>query len=248
MYPSVKADLPFRGAPRRPIPINYSIALIMKSCGFTLMGIVWTAFVASAQGTISINMASGTKPRVLLNGINVVAADNIWLEVLVAGAAGLSGGAAEPFHISIGGAGAGLISKGTLTVNGLPGGATAAVTILAWDKDTGADFDRATVRASSTFSLVLGGVVDANGIAGLPTSIVPAFTGLDLKSIFLFERRPQNQLRFSSPMPSGFSLQVREVIDGPWRPVDTAPGVEGDLSVVEVPADRGSGFYRWVRP
>ena len=92
MYPSVKADLPFRGAPRQPIPINYSIALIMKSCGFTLMGIVWTAFVASAQGTISINMATGTKPRVLLNGVNVVAADNIWLEVLVAGAAGLSGG------------------------------------------------------------------------------------------------------------------------------------------------------------
>ena len=63
------------------------------------------------------------------------------------------------------------------------------MTIRAWDKDTGADFDRATVRASSTFSLVLGVVVDANGIAGLPTSIVPAFTGLDLKSIFSFERR-----------------------------------------------------------
>lgn len=151
-----------------------------------LAGVALAATAASvcAQGTISLSSASGAKPRITLDGVNVQPGDNVFVQVLVAGATSLSGAGADPFALTLTGANAGLFSKGTLTVNGKPGGAAVDVTIRAWDKDTGADYDSATTRATTTLTgFVLGGVVDANGIAGLPNSIVPAFTGLNLVTV-----------------------------------------------------------------
>jgi len=134
------------------------------------------AVSVSAQGTFSASSATGTKPRITLDGANVAAADNVFVQILVNGAATI-----DPFQLTLAGANAGLFSKGTVAVAGKVGGSAVDITIRAWDKDTGADFDSAKVKASTTLSsFVLGGVVDANGIAGLPNSIVPAFTGLAL--------------------------------------------------------------------
>jgi len=136
-----------------------------------------------AQGTLSLSTTSGTKPRITVNGVNAVPADNILVQVLVAGAT-LSGAGADPFGITLSGGNAGLFSKGVLTVNGKPGGTPVDVTIRAWDKDTGDTYDTATARNSQTLSgFVLGGVVDSNGIAGLPNSIVGGangFSGFDI--------------------------------------------------------------------
>lgn len=134
------------------------------------------AVSVSAQGTFSASSATGTKPRITLDGANVAAADNVFVQILVNGAATI-----DPFQLTLAGANAGLFAKGTVAVAGKVGGSAVDITIRAWDKDTGANFDSATVKASTTLSsFVLGGVVDANGIAGLPNSIVPAFTGLAL--------------------------------------------------------------------
>jgi len=154
-----------------------------------LAGVAFLAAAASvsAQGTLSVNSATGNKPRITLDGVNAVTADNIFVQVLVAGASGLTGSAADPFQLTLAGGNAGLFSKGTLTVGGIAGGKNAQVTIQAWYKDTGATFDAAKVKASQTFTVALGGAIDANGIAGLPNSIVPAFTGLALTSAVIPE-------------------------------------------------------------
>lgn len=149
-----------------------------------LAGVALAATAASvcAQGTLSLNTATGVKPRITVDGVNAAASDNIFVQVLVAGATSLTG--TDTFGLTLAGANAGLFSKGTLTVNGKPGGSAVDVTIRAWDKDSGDTYDTATVKASQTLTgFVLGGVVDANGIAGLPNSIVPAFTGLNLVSV-----------------------------------------------------------------
>ena len=159
-----------------------------------LAGVALLAAAASvsAQGTLSINTATGTKPRIMTDGVNAVAADNIFVQVLVAGASGLTGAASDPFQLTLAGGNAGLFSKGTLTVVGIPGGANAQVTIRAWDKDTGADYASAYVKASQTFTVTLGGAIDANGIAGLPASIVG-------NGLF-------NGLCFACPEPSTYAL------------------------------------------
>ena len=151
-----------------------------------LVGVAFLAAAASvsAQGTLSANSATGSKPRITVDGVNAVAADNIFVQILVNGASGLTGSAADPFQLTLAGGNAGLFSKGTLTVGGVAGGATTQVTIQAWDKDTGADYASAKVKATQTFTVGLGGAVDANGIAGLPASIVGngLFGGLALVS------------------------------------------------------------------
>ena len=156
-----------------------------------LAGVVLFAAAASvsAQGTFSASTATGTKPRIMVDGVNVVAADNVLVEILVNGVR-----AVEPFQLTLPGANAGLFSKGTVTVPGKPGGSAVDITIRAWDKDLGPDFDHSKWRASTTlFAFVLGGAIDANGIAGLPNSIVPAFTGMGLLYVY-------------APEPSMFAL------------------------------------------
>lgn len=146
------------------------------------VAVLATAASVSAQGTISLNTATGTKPRITIDGVNATPADNIFVQVLVAGASSLTGTGAEPFALTLSGGNAGLFSK-ALTVGGKAGGAAVDVTIRAWDKDFGATYDAApgTAKATTTITgFVLGGVVDANGIPGLPNSIVPAFTGLNI--------------------------------------------------------------------
>jgi len=139
------------------------------------------AFVAaaasvSAQGTFTASTATGSKPRITVAGVNALPTDNVFVQILVNGVS-----AVDPFALTLSGANAGLFSKGVVTVAGTPGGSTANITIRAWDKDTGADYASALSKAEQTLSnFVLGGAVDANGIAGLPNSIVPAFTGLNL--------------------------------------------------------------------
>lgn len=148
---------------------------------------VLAATSVQAQGTLSLNTATGAKPRIVCGGVNIVASDNIWMQVLVSGASSLSGPGAEPFPLTLSGANAGLFSKGTLTVNGVPGGSAVDVTLRIWDKDKAPTYEASpdhglgVYSASVTLSgFVLGGVLDANGIASLPTSIVPAFTGMVL--------------------------------------------------------------------
>ena len=146
-----------------------------------LAGVVLFAAAASvsAQGTFSASTATGTKPRIVIFGANVLPADNVFVEIIVNGVRAM-----EPFQLTLSGANAGLFSKGTVTVPGKPGGSAVDITIRAWDKDTGADFNSAFVRATRTLSsFVLGGVVDANGVAGLPNSIVPAFMGMNVPDI-----------------------------------------------------------------
>ncbi len=153
----------------------------LKNClnGLILVGAAFFAAVTSvtAQGTFSASTATGTKPRISIDGVNVVAADHVFVQILVNGAPTI-----DPFQLTLGGVNAGLFSKGIITVPGKPGGSTVDITIRAWDGDAGFSFDAALlVKATTTLhSFVLGGVVDANGIAGLPTPIVPAFTGFDL--------------------------------------------------------------------
>ena len=143
------------------------------------VALVATAASVCAQGTLSLNSATGAKPRITVDGVNAVAADNIFVQVLVAGATSLTG--TDTFALTLAGANAGLFSKGTLTVNGKAGGAAVDVTIRAWDKDSGDTYDTAKFKASQTLTgFVLGGVIDANGLQGLPNSIVPAFTGLNI--------------------------------------------------------------------
>ena len=135
----------------------------------------------SAQGTFTANTATGTKPRIVIEGLEDMVyglpefiAQHIIVEILVNGTAAIT-----PFQLTLAGANAGLFSKGTVTVAGHPGGSAVDITIRAWDKYTGPNFDNALPRASTTLSsFVLGGAVDVNGIPGLPTSIVPAFKGL----------------------------------------------------------------------
>src|SRR5689334_12535326 len=104
--------------------------------GYTVLA----AFVLSAsaesvfaQGTIPLNTATGSKPRITLDGRNVQPEDNVFVQVLVAGASSLTG--IDTFPMTLTGANAGLFSKNTLTVNGIPGGSAVDVTIRAWDKD-----------------------------------------------------------------------------------------------------------------
>ena len=114
------------------------------------------AVAASAQGVLSVNTATGTKPRIQIDGHNALPADNVWVQILVAGATHLSGVAAEPFQLQWSSANAGMFSKGTVIAGGLPAWSTANVTVRAWDKDTGVDYESAAVKASQTFAMVLG--------------------------------------------------------------------------------------------
>ena len=151
-----------------------------------LAGVAFLAAAASvsAQGNLSANSATGIKPRITVDGVNALPTDNILVQILVAGSSGLTGdkGGDVAFPLTLSGGNAGLFSKGTVTVGGIAGGKDAQVTIRAGDKDTGADYASATVKASQTFTVALGGAVDANGIAGLPASIVGngLFSGLAL--------------------------------------------------------------------
>jgi len=149
----------------------------------TALALMAAAASASAQGTLSLNTATGTKPRIAPYGGFARPEDNIWVEVLVPGATSLSGLGAEPFQLTLTGANAGLFSKGILTVNGIPGGTAVNVVFRIWDKDAGATYDDVRFdeggnglgSISVISGLVLGGVLDSNGIAGLPASIVPGF-------------------------------------------------------------------------
>lgn len=137
----------------------------------------------SAQGTLSLNTATGAKPRVTVGPTaadqhNALAADNIWVQVVVGNIGGSISG--DPFQLTLGGANAGLFSKGTFTVAGLAGGATANVTVNAWDKSSGDTYANAKYRASQSFSVTLGGKPDDNGIPSLPAGLVGTglFSGL----------------------------------------------------------------------
>jgi hypothetical protein len=152
------------------------------------MVVIATAASVCAQGTISLSTATlaAPKPHITLDGVNVAAADNIFLQVLIPGSTGLtstaSGTAFEPFKLALTGGNLGLFSKGAFAVGGKVPGSTVDVIIRAWDADTGDTYDSATgAKASQTLSgFALGGVVDPNtGISTLPSPI-SGFTGLNL--------------------------------------------------------------------
>jgi len=154
----------------------------MNKAILTGVALVATAASVCAQGTLAFTTASGAKPRITVNGVNAAPTDNIWVQVLVAGATGYEGQAASAFALTLSGANAGLFSKGALTVLGKAPGSTVDVTIRAWDKDLAATYEAATpgfFAASQTFSTALGGGVDANGLPILPGNI-NGFSGLNL--------------------------------------------------------------------
>lgn len=159
-----------------PVVLRSLVPLLSRAIFIALAGAAASVSV-SAQGTLLLNTATGPKPRIVIDGVNAQPSDNIFVQILVSGATSLAGN--DTFALKLAGANAGLFSEGTLTVNGKPGGSVVDVTIRAWDKDTGATFETASVRDCIILSrFVLGGIVDANGIPGLPAPIVPAFTGL----------------------------------------------------------------------
>ena len=130
----------------------------------------------SGQGTISLNTATGSKPRIQVNGVNAVTTDNIWVQILLADRATI-----DPFQLTLGGANAGLFSKGTYTAAGLAAGTVQTLTVRAWDKDTGTDYTQATVKCSTSFNVTLEGNLDPFGLP-FPTTIVGAgmFMGLEV--------------------------------------------------------------------
>jgi len=142
------------------------------------------AISANAQGSLAFSSASGTKPRITVDGVN--AGTGIKVELLVAGATGLtyssSGAAVEAFNLKLTGANAGLFSQGVVLAGGVAPDATKAVTIRAWDTASGDSFASATTKASTTFDYKFGG---AGEPPGLPGSIVGAnlFNGLALTSV-----------------------------------------------------------------
>ena len=137
------------------------------------------AISANAQGSLAFSSATGTKPRITVDGVN--AGTGIKVELLVAGATGLTysstGAAVEAFNLKLTGANAGLFSQGVVLAAGVKPDATAAVTIRAWDTASGDSYATAKFRGSSTFDYKFGG---AGEPPGLPGSIVGAnlFSGL----------------------------------------------------------------------
>ena len=165
------------------LAVRYTIQNLPSMNKVIIVGLAFVVAAASvsAQGTFAANSATGARPRIVVEGAYdshyALPTDNVWVQILVNGAPS----ALDPFQLTLTGPNAGLFAKGTVTVAGIPGGSTANITIRAWDKDTGADYASAWLKDEKTlYNFILGGAVDANGIPGLPNSIVPAFTGLDL--------------------------------------------------------------------
>ena len=140
--------------------------------------------IALVQATLFVRSASQDRPRIKLNGVDVVPEVEVFVEVLVPDATQLVGVAGNPFRLTLPGHDAGLFSKGTLTAMGVPGGTTIQVTIRAWKMDSGATYETASVRSSTTFPIVTGDGIDENGIAIIPECIVGPgkFAGLDLQT------------------------------------------------------------------
>lgn len=221
------------------------------------LALVTVVASARAQGTLSLCTAcSSLKPRIKLNGLNVATSDNVWVEVLVAGANGLvhGGEPLQPFELTSPSAslGGGLISKGTVSVEGIPGGNAVEVTVRAWDKDTGNDYDLATVRDSTTFTMTLGGIFDANGIQGLPNPIASSgFTGLRLVSVpsLTVERSKGGKVRLAWRIRAdGFELQGKDTLGGDWMPVEFTQTFDGGYIVAEVDDEGEHRFYRLAKP
>ena len=159
--------------PLHRVPILLAVAAVAA----------FAAFAASAQGVVTVNTATGTKPRIQIDGHNALPEDNVWVQILVAGATSLSGVAAEPFQLRLSGLNAGLFSKGNLIADGLRAGSTATVTVRAWDKDTGVDYESADVKASQTFAMILGANPSDNNSAWPQPLVGPGlFAGLTLAS------------------------------------------------------------------
>ena len=171
------------------------------------LAVLASAISAYAQGTVALNSVPG--PRITLDGVNANPADNIWVQVLVAGASGLTGSGANPFALTLAGANAGSFSKGALTVGGKLGGTTVDLTIRAWDFDTGADYDSATVKATTTFSQLLGGL-SADGVFSPPTALSGGFTGLKLVTGVVV-----------TPEPRTNALGTTLLLEGPLGGVDS---------------------------
>lgn len=168
-----------------------------------------------AQGTLALNTATGIKPRITIDGVNATLADNVWVEVLVAGSTNLTGAGAHPFRLTLPGAIAGLFSKGILTVWGVSAGAFAEVTIRAWDQDTGADYEHGLCRASQTFYVELGGIVGPDGVAGLPNSIVGGglFSGLNLACNWPPPPPPPTTIFGPLPPPLNAELSLVRIVE-----------------------------------
>ena len=155
-----------------------------------LLGILAAQTSAVAQATVYINSARDDRPRGQIDGVNVQPDDDVVMEVLISGVGyptpyHLMGSAAEPFPLRLRGGNAGLFSKGALIIQGLPGGTVVDLTLRAWKRDSGTNYETATVRAGTTFTIKTGGEIDENGIANLPAYIVGSgkFTGLNLQTV-----------------------------------------------------------------
>lgn len=154
----------------------------LKFAVLLLGGWIATCASSSAQGSLSVSTATGYKPRITIGGVNATPDDNIWVQILVAGATSLTGN--HTFQLTLTGENAGLFSKGTLIIGGKPSHSIVDITIRAWDKDFAETYDTAPdfARASATpFQVELDPCVDS--ACSLPTRLDPGFTGLNIQGI-----------------------------------------------------------------
>lgn len=137
------------------------------------------ALSASAQGTFLFNnSALDGKPRIFApdGTTGLTGSAGYLVDVVVAGATSLTdantGLALQPLKFFNSAANAGLFSGTTVVVGGITtAGATASVTVRAWDGNTGATYDKATVKGSVTFTQT------GFGGFGSPPANPVAFTG-----------------------------------------------------------------------
>lgn len=206
--------------------------------------LIWASFSLRnpAQGTLSMSTATGLKPRIMFGGRNAMPEDQVWVELLVEGASGLSGGvgAFAPFTLNLSGANAGLFSRGTITVAGKPPGARVTATLRAWIQPPGgsvSSYCSAYQRDEQTFALILGGEMDAQGAVGLPTSIVTGFRGLNIGGcLSCYDTVPSTVFNPASGVlesSGSYNLQVESAL-----PLDLDQDGAVDLLLVRV------GYYR----
>ena len=137
------------------------------------------ALSASAQGTFLFNnSALDGKPRIFApdGTTGLTGTAGYLVDVIVAGSTSLTdantGLALQPLKFFNSAANAGLFSGTTVVVGGITtAGASAAVTVRAWDGNTGATYAAATTKGSVTFTQT------GFGGFGSPPANPVAFTG-----------------------------------------------------------------------
>jgi len=150
----------------------------MKKLIATALGVA--AFTAAfGQGTASLaNNLGGTIYAILTPGGTTAGGAGYSVEVFTFNASS-AGGFGTQIGAAVSPAASGRFNLGTVEIPGTTPGGTATLIVRAWDVSTGASYDAATVKGSSSSFVtgILGG--DPDGVAGplLPITPVSMVTG-----------------------------------------------------------------------